>query len=199
MNTIQTALSSARFNRLMLWLGIVVLAAGAAVLVLKIAGGSDQTSVNPSPGFKAQLPSKIVPLKNAQGVTIKTYWQLDPSMRATIRKFIGTAVMRRHIDESWSVVAPSMRQGWTLEQWTHSNGTLPIVPYPVDDLDKVNYYLDYASTKAVLIEVGVGADPKKKLRPTTFQLELVPVGKGDNQRWMVDYWMPRWTPPVPEN
>jgi hypothetical protein len=199
MNTIQTALSSARFNRLMLWFGIIVLAAGTLVLVLKLAGGSDPTQVNPDKGFKAQLPSKIVPLKNAQGVTVKTYWQLDTSMRATIRKFIGTAVMRRNLDESWSVVAPSMREGWTYKRWVNSNGTLPIVPYPVDDLDKVNYYLDYASTKAVLLEVGVGADPKQGLRPTTFQLELVPVGKGDNQRWMVDYWMPRWTPPVPEN
>ena len=197
MNTIQTALSSARFNRLMLWFGILVLAAGALVLVLKVAGGSDPTPVNPDKGFKAQLPSKIVPLKNAQGVVVKTFWQLDRPMRATIRKFLGTAVMRRHLDQSWDVTAPALRAGYTKERWTNSNGTLPIVPYPIDSLDKVQYYLDYASTKAVLIEVGVGAKSKENLRPTTFQLELVPVGKGAQQRWMVDYWMPRWTPPLP--
>jgi hypothetical protein len=199
MNTIQTALSSARFNRLILWLGILVLAAGTLTLVLKLAGGSDKTAVNPSAGFKAQLPSKIVPLKNADGVTIKTFWQLDPSTRSTIRKFIGTAVMRRNLDQSWDVTAPSLRAGYTKAQWTNSKGTLPVVPYPVDNLDKVQYYLDYASTKAVLVEVGLGARPEKNIRPTTFQLELVPVGKGANQRWMVDYWMPRWTPPGPEN
>jgi hypothetical protein len=33
------------------------------------------------------------------------------------------------------------------------------------------------------------------MRPTTFQLGLVPVGK----KWLVDYFMPRWTPPVPSN
>jgi hypothetical protein len=198
MNTIQTALSSARFNRLMLWLGIAVLAAGTAALVFKFAGGSDQTSAKPSPGFKAQLPSKIVPLKNSSGVTIKTFWQLDPPLRSTIRKFIGTAVMRRHLDQSWDVVAPSMKSGFTKKQWS-SGQPLPVVPYPVDSLDKVQYYLDYASTKAILVEVGVGSKPEKNIRPTTFQLELVPVGAGAKQRWMVDYWMPRWTPPIPEN
>jgi hypothetical protein len=198
MNTIQTALSSARFNRLMLWLGVLVLAAGACVLVLKVAGGSDTTSAAPDKGFKAQLPAKQVPLRNANGVTVKTFWQLDPVMRSTIRKFIGTAVVRRHLDQSWSVVAPSMRKGYTYKQWTTANA-LPIIPYPVDDLDKVQYYLDYASTQEVLVEVGLGAKPSAKIRPTTFQLELVPVGTKDHHRWMVDYWMPRWTPPIPEN
>ena len=182
----------------MLWLGIVVLAVGTGVLVFKLAGGSDQRDANPSPGFKAQLPTKIVPLKNASGTTIKTFWQLDPALRSTIRKFIGTAVMRRHLDQSWNVVAPSLKAGYTYKRWSTAD-KLPVIPYPVDSLDKVQYYLDYASTKAILVEVGLGAKPEKNIRPTTFQLELVPVGKGANQRWMVDYWMPRWTPPVPEN
>jgi hypothetical protein len=34
-------------------------------------------------------------------------------------------------------------------------------------------------------------------RPVTFQLGLVPVGSNTKYRWMVSYWMPRWTPPVP--
>jgi hypothetical protein len=198
MNTVQTALSSARFNRLMLGLGILVLVVGSFALVYKLAGGSDQRQENPSKGFKAQLPEKVVPLKNASGATIKTFWQLDPSMRSTIRKFIGTAVMRRHLDQSWTVTAPSLRAGYTYKRWTTAD-SLPVIPYPVDSLDKVQYYLDYASTKAILVEVGLGAKPEKNIRPTTFQLEMVPVGKGANQRWMVDYWMPRWTPPVPEN
>jgi hypothetical protein len=198
MNTIQTALSSARFNRLMLVLGVLVLALGAFTLVFKFAGGSDTTSAAPDKGFKPQLPAKQLPLKNANGITIKTFWQLDPVMRSTIRKFIGTAVMRRHLDQSWSVIAPSMRTGYTYKQWTTANA-LPIIPYPVDDLDKVQYYLDYASTQAVLVEVGLGAKPGAKIRPTTFQLELVPVGTKNHYRWMVDYWMPRWTPPIPAN
>jgi len=194
MNTIQTALSSARFNRFMLWLGVVVLAVGAAVLVMKLAGGSDQRTSNPSPGFHPKLPTKSTPLKNANGVTIKTFYQLDPGMRTAIRKFIGTAVMRRNLDEGWAVTAPTLRNAVTHKQWM--TGNLPVVPYPVDNLNTIQYYLDYASTKAILVEVGVSAKASLGIRPASFQLELVPVGHG---RWAVDYWMPRWTPPVPQN
>ena len=192
MNTIQTALSSARFNRFMLWFGVAVLAVGAFALILAFARGSDSTNTNPSPGFHPSLPSKSIPLKNANGVTIKTFYQLDPGMRSAIRKFISTAVMRRNLDKGWAATAPALRNGVTHKQWM--TGNLPVVPYPVDNLDTVQYYLDYASTKAILVEVGVSAKASLGIRPASFQLELVPVGHG---RWAVDYWMPRWTPPVP--
>jgi len=194
MNTIQTALSSARFNRFMLWFGVLVLAAGAFALIFKYAGGSDATPVNPSPGFHPKLPTKSTPLKNTNGVTIKTFYQLDPGMRTAIRKFIGTAVMRRNLDEGWAATAPTLRNAVTHKQWM--TGNLPVVPYPVDNLNTIQYYLDYASTKAILVEVGVSAKASLGIRPASFQLELVPVGHG---RWAVDYWMPRWTPPVPQN
>jgi hypothetical protein len=30
-------------------------------------------------------------------------------------------------------------------------------------------------------------------------LGLAPVGSGAHKRWLVDYWMPRYTPPIPVN
>ena len=47
----------------------------------------------------------------------------------------------------------------------------------------------------ILVEVGLAGKPGVSTRPVTFQLGLVP---GQNGRWLVDYWMPRWTPPVPQ-
>jgi hypothetical protein len=63
MNTVQTALSSARFNRLILWLGVLVFAAGALALVFTFAGGSDTRADNPDKGFHATLPKNTHPLK----------------------------------------------------------------------------------------------------------------------------------------
>jgi hypothetical protein len=197
MNTVQTALSSARFNRLILWVGVAVFLAGAFALVFKFAGGSDPTSPKPDPGFKAKLPAPTHPLRNADGVTVKTFEQLNPAMRSTIRKFIGTAVARKNLEEGWNVTAPSLRSQVSHKQWM--TGNLPVIPYPVDNLDKVQYYLDYASTTAVLIEVGVAPKASAHMRPATFQLEIVPVKNGTTTHWLVDYWMSRWTPPLPEN
>ena len=94
MNTIQTALSSARFNRIMLAIGVLVLAAGALTLILKIAGGNDNTNVNPSKGFVPTLPAKTIPLKNSQGLTVRTFEQLDPQVKSNIRTFLSTVVPR---------------------------------------------------------------------------------------------------------
>jgi hypothetical protein len=199
---VQTALSSPRFNRMLLWASALVLAAGVALVVNKLAGGSDTTSVKPEPGFRATLPQKQVQLKNAQGVPIRKFEQLDKATRETIRTFLATAVAREHLDRSWAVIHPSLRKGYTFQQWSHASA-LPIVPYPHADVNTAQYYLDYASTKEILIEVGLSVTPdikgEARTRPTAFQLGLSPVGKRAQKRWLVDYWMPRWTPPIPIN
>lgn len=200
-NALQARFSSARFNRLMLGFGAAILAAGIITLSVTIIGGTgdmraDRAKFGPEQGFNPQLPAHSEPLKNADGRTVRTFWQLDPEVRSTIRTFIGTAVARKHLDVSWTVTAPSVKAGYTYEQWKNAKA-LPIIPYPVDDLDRVQYYLDYASTQEILVEVGLAAKKSAKLRPQTFQLGLLPVGKGADLKWLVDYWMPRWTPALP--
>lgn len=185
----------------MFGLGAAILAAGVMALVLTVVGGTADERANPKrfgpeAGFNPQLPAHSEPLKNANGRTVRTFWQLDPQVRSTIRTFIATAVARKHLDVSWTVTAPSVRAGYTFKQWSNAK-ELPIIPYPVADIDKVQYYLDYASTQEVLVEVGLSAPHAAHIRPTTFQLGLIPVGKGANAQWLVDYWMPRWTPPLP--
>ena len=198
----ETAFSSPRFNRILLWGSALVLAAGVLLVVTKLAGGSDTTSRAPDRGFRPTLPAKQVQLKNAQGVPIRKFEQLDDETRATIRTFLATAVAREHLDRSWAVIAPSMKTGYTFKQWANASA-LPVVPYPNADVNTAQYYLDYASTKEILVEVGLGVKPgikgEARTRPTTFQLGLSPVGKGGQKRWLVDYWMPRWTPPIPIN
>ena len=199
---VQTAFSSPRFNRMLLWFSALVLAAGVALVVTSLVGGSDKTSGGPDPGFKPTLPQKQVQLKNAQGAPITKFAQLDEKTRGTIRTFLATAVAREHLDRSWAAIAPSMKKGYTFKQWANASA-LPVVPYPNADVDRAQYYLDYASTKEILVEVGLSVRPEIKgearTRPTAFQLGLSPVGAGAQKRWLVDYWMPRWTPPIPIN
>jgi hypothetical protein len=200
MSSFQTALSSARFNRYLMWFSGLVLAAGVAFLLIKLVPGNNGTSAKPDTGFVPQLPAKSVPLTNAKGAQVKRYEELDPAVRTTIRTFLATAVARRHLDKSWSVIAPSMKQGYTFQSWSHGGsgkGGLPVIPYPIANVDTTQYYLDYASTKEILLEVGVSAPAKTKMRPVSFQLGLVSRGTGAERRWLVNYWMPRWTPPIP--
>ena len=68
MSVFQSALSSARFNRYLMWFSAVVLAAGVGFLLVKLLPGNDKTQVNPDKNFVAQLPAKSQPLTNAKGV-----------------------------------------------------------------------------------------------------------------------------------
>lgn len=196
MNAIQAAFSSPRMNRLMLGTGAAILAAGAVTFVFAFVGGSDHTNTGADPGFRPVLPVHSEPLKNADGKTIRAYRQLDPQVRSTVRTFIATAVARKHLEDSWAVTAPSLKVGFTYEQWRNAKA-LPIIPYPLDNINRVQYALELATTQEILIEVGIGARRETRVRPATFQLGLTPVGKGANVQWLVDYWMPRWTPIIP--
>ncbi|HEY7018807.1 MAG TPA: hypothetical protein VH297_10110 [Gaiellaceae bacterium] len=196
MNSIRTLNQSARFNRLMLMLGILVLAGGALALVVKVAGSSSGDTNQKLTASKAKPPAQSKPLDNDTGARIRTYSQLDPGMKQTIRTFLRSAVARKDQADSWAVVTPNMRQGYTRKQWSTSDA-LPIVPYPIDSIDRVSYALDYATNQEIMLDVGVAAKPELKLRAVTFMLALAPVGDGANKRWLVDYWMPRWSPPVP--
>jgi hypothetical protein len=194
MNSVAETFSSPRFQRYLLWFGVVVLAIGAAALLVVVMGGQSGNAQKADPGFHPQLPAKSVPLRNSSGVTVKTYQQLDPGIRESVKTFIATVVAREHLDQSWNVVAPSMKAGYTKKQWETAND-LPVVPYPGVDPKRTQFYLDYASTKEILVEVGLAGKKGVSTRPVTFQLGLVPANK---HHWLVDYWMPRWTPPVPQ-
>jgi len=196
MESVATRLSSPRFQRYLLWFGVAFFAVGAAALVFAFVGNKDGNPTNPDKGFHAQLPSKQVALKNADGVTVKTFAQLDPQIRADIKTFIGTAVARKNLAQSWAVVSPTLKRDYTPASWAKGSD-LPVVPYPGVDTKRIQYFLDYASTKEILIEVGLAGKKGVSTRPVTFQLGLVRGENGSSHPWLVDYWMPRWTPPVP--
>jgi hypothetical protein len=198
MNAVQSIFSSPRANRMLFWLGAAVLAAGVVVLVVTFVGRGDGSTTKPDAGFKATLPVKDQPLRTAEGAKITKFAQLDTQVKSNIKTFIATAVARKHLDRSWDVIAPSMKSGYTEKQWSHADA-LPVVPYPVDNVNHALYHLEYATTKEILVEVGLSAPAKRHIRPATFRLGLIPVGKGAKARWLVNYWMPRWTPPIPLN
>jgi hypothetical protein len=197
MHTIQSAFSSARFNRWLLWFGAAVLAAGVALLIVKVAGGSDHTRTAPDPGFHPTLPTKTHPLvKN--GVQVRSYAQLDHEAKQAIKTFIVDAVGGRNYAAAWKYVTPKMRSGYTYKQWATADSH-PFVPFPVYKPDKLtNYSLVYAHRKDVMVEVGLAPDPKAHMRSTVFWIEVVKVGKASTP-WLVDYWMPRAQVPVPQN
>jgi hypothetical protein len=195
MNSVQSTISSPRNQRILFWIGLLVLAAGIVVLVMKLAGGSDPTPVSPDKGFQAQIPPKTNPLVNADGVKVTKYEQLDPEIETTIRRFVLGAVAGKNYADSWNVIAPAIKRGYTAKTWATASSH-PIIPFPVYGYDNSKFTLTEATTKEIMVDIRMAATAASGQHTTTFTVALVPTGKS-GQRWMVSYWGPRYGPPVP--
>jgi hypothetical protein len=103
-----------------------------------------------------------------------------------LRSFILTAVDRQNVGTSWSISAPSLREGFTRKQW--NSGDLPVVPYPAQDRGLGTGYVEYSYTDAVGMEVYLFPKPGSGYSQLTADVELV---RGKNGKWLVDYWMPK--------
>jgi hypothetical protein len=196
MNAVQSALSSQRLGRIFFWISVAVLAAGLVVLIVKLADRGSTPAAEPSK--PAQTPAPV----KSQGLpasTIHHYSQVDPAAKLAIRKFILGAVTRNDLRSAWRYVAPGsdLRKGYSLKAW--AKGDNPVIPFPVYEFDKSNYDVVYGTPKRLMIDVALVATPKSKLRPTTFRIGLEKVGTGNNSHWLVNYWFPRYTPPIPNN
>jgi len=105
---------------------------------------------------------------------------------ATAQRFLTTAVARRRVGESWTLVHPSLRQGLTRREW--SSGNIPVVPYPVDS---ARWRLGYSQRDAVGLEVYLRPTAGSSVRPMVFDLELRALRVEGRRRWLVSSWSPR--------
>jgi len=108
--------------------------------------------------------------------------------------FIATAVVRRHLDESWDLTAPSFRQGITREQWR--KGDIPAVPY-LAPVALVKSRVDYSYTDRVGLKIAIFPKAGSKVRPQSFEIELQNLGIPRHTRWLVSYWAPAGAQGVP--
>jgi hypothetical protein len=197
MNGVQSALSSPRFSRILFWLGAAVLAAGLAVLIVKLASRGSSHPVVIKPPSSAHLSGQSA--KDQQLLaqsTIKSYAKVDPLAKQALRTFIISAVARKNLGASYKVAAPAIRHGYTLAKW--KRGTLPVPVYPVYKFDKTaDFRLAFGNSTDLLIDVHVVAAPKEKQKPATFRVGLKRFGSGADRRWLVNYLLPIYTPLLP--
>src|SRR6185437_10868788 len=173
-------LSSARFRRRVLRYGGAAAAIGIAVVLgiryantgtklEKPTGGPVQT-VPPTPKTVRRSPAEMA------------------QVRAVAEHFIQTAVYRRHLDEAWTLAAPSLREGMTLSDWR--TGNIPVVPYPAEDVAAVKWRVDYSFARLIGAKIALIPKPHAKHTGLVASMELQKVGTGAHRRWLVDAWVP---------
>ncbi len=177
-------LESPRAQRRALIAGIAVFVLGAVVFALVFL----RNTGHPLPNKLSNQPASVV--KNEKTVA------LDKSIVPLMKKFIATAVARKHLDQAYALVGPDIRGGLTEKQF--ETGNIPVIPYPAADIQHLQYTIDYSHPTQAGLEVGLlplaGHPGERRL---TFYAGLKKIGTGSAAHWVVNYWSPRYHPPIP--
>jgi hypothetical protein len=136
----------------------------------------------------------VTPLLNkpAQDVSkVPSTVKLTPGATRVARRFIETAVARKHLAEAYPLVTDQIRQGQSLKEW--KSGNIAVIPYPVDAVKYAPMKIDFSYPREALIEVALLPKQGSGAKAQLFAMDLV---KRDG-KWLVNSWYPRSTPPVP--
>jgi hypothetical protein len=197
MSSVQSTASRPRQNRtstILLAVGAAVLAAGVVVLVLKLTSGSNSSThqqANPAPSHAGK---QFVPPKPPTAPHIK-YSQLPEDLRATVKKFVLTAVVRKNTGESWDITTPGLRQGMGKKAW--AKGDIPVQYFPVYKFGDSHFRVTAKTPNEIALRIGLQATPKSGLHATAFDLDVHKFGKPPHVHWKVNYWMPYYSPAMP--
>ncbi len=167
-------LQSHRFRRRLLWGSVVAASALAVVggsIVIGNTGHRDEAPLLDEPARVYREPEAMT-LTRAHRREL-----LEASLR-----FVRSAVTREHVDASYDMASPSLKQGMTRREW--DTGNIPVIPFPAVGL--VGWRVDYAYRNDVALDLSLVADKKSDTVGKTFTIELRRYGK----RWLVEAWVP---------
>jgi hypothetical protein len=174
-------LSSRRRRRRAGWIGSLVALAGVLTFV-----GVHWS--NTGRDLKSSFTNEPVQTVAANPQSMPFAGDERDQVRQVAAHFVATAVVRRHLDQSWELTAPALRKGFTRAQWL--SGEIPVVPYPAEAVALVKSKLDYSYAGRVGLRVAIFPKAGFKVRAQTFEIELQNLGGQAHPRWLVSYWAP---------
>jgi hypothetical protein len=172
-------------RKAMPWLLAVGAVAAVIVGVIVIwgtnTGESTQTPLlNKPPDDRSAVPGSV---------------KLDPQARVVAKRFIETAVARKNLKAAYALAGPQIRQGQTLKEWM--TGNIAVIPYDVDSIDYAPMKIDFSYPKEVQLEIALLPTDKAQKQGVTSQLFILDMIKDKRGKWLVNAWVPRSSPPVP--
>jgi hypothetical protein len=99
-----------------------------------------------------------------------------------LARFIGTAVARNHVDDSWTLASADFRRGFTRRQW--ASGNIPVVPFPA--AKHTTGLIQYSYRNKVGLEVLLFPKRGSGYSIATVDADIVRTRDG---HWRVDNWM----------
>jgi hypothetical protein len=181
--SLRESLRSPRTQRRLLWIGMAVLTVGVAGGIVIGVGDTGRKIDDPLTNEPAVVP---VQQKKAP---------LEAGARKVAAEFVLTAVARRDLGRSWELTHPTLRDGYTKAQWL--TGEIPVVPFPVSRTEPSPMSIEESYENSAVMRVALSPAKGSGVKSQIFWIGVRAVGKGSDRRWLVDYWAPYSTIPVP--
>ena len=160
---------------------IVVVVVGAVIAVVAVKyENTGKSTATPLTNKPAQDVSKVPP-------TVK----LPSGATKVARQFIESAVARKNLGQSYSIVTEQIKQGQSLKSWM--TGNIAVVPFPVVNVKYAPMKIDFSYPAEAQIEVALLPKASAKVHGQLFIMDIVKRGG----KWLVNSWVPRASAPVP--
>ena len=178
-------LDSPRKQRRFLIISAAVFAVGVvafvSVFVLRGTSNAFPDTISSQPAKLAQ-PQKTVPVTKEQDTLMRT--------------FIKTAVARTRLAYAYSLVNADLKGTMTLKQW--ETGNIPVIQYEAENVNTAEFIPIYHYETQALFNVDLIPVGHTQARPELlFFIGMKRAGGSKTGKWLIDYWQPRWRPPVP--
>ncbi len=124
---------------------------------------------------------------------------MPSAARVAAGEFILAAAGREDLPKAWKLSHPDLKAqcGCTYKEWL--TGNIPVQYYPTTNLDGADFGVDESTQGRVVLEVLLTPKAGEEIPAQAFFIGLKAVGKGKQERWLVDYWAPSGSPPVPQS
>lgn len=185
--------SSPGTQRWLLFGSAAIFAAGIALFLALVVFPSHSGATRPTAPAAA---AKVQPKAKAK---VQPKAKPVPASAAAIavgRRFIESAVLRKNLASSYSLVTSALNGGLTKQQW--ETGNIPVTPFPAGNAATTAFQVMYSHRTSVLFQLMLVERAGAKVNPPElkFRLGLERAGGKPNGRWLVDYWQPAYTVPI---
>ena len=175
-------------------LATLVLIVGIVAFATVRLGGGDGESA-PQPATTDAPPTEDYNSTTTEAVPAP----VAPEARRAAGEFILTAAGREDLEKAWELTHPELKAqcGCTYEEWL--TGDIPVQYYPTTNLDGATFGVDESTARRVVLEILLTPKEGEDIDPQAFFIGLKAVGNGQQLEWLVDYWAPIVSLPVPQN
>ena len=181
-------------NRLT-WIGSLILVAGAVTLGVVVLGGDGEptaaTKASPGGGGARAAADDV------QSPATRNTVPLPSAVRRAAGEFILSTVTRENLAKGWTLVHPDLKAECACTRAEWLTGNIPIQPYPGDALEDASFSIEESYENEAVLQVALLPKAGSKVQSEIFWIGLKAVGAGPARKWLVYYWAPRVTIPVP--